>query len=315
MAVIAAEDQQFPFHTGFDFKSIREAVRHNARSRRVRGASTISQQVAKNLFLWSGRSYVRKGLEAGFTVLIEWLWPKERILEVYLNIAEFGRGIYGVEAAAQRYFHKPARRLRRADAALLAAVLLRARAPGVDHGADGRPRGHGLPGRARARRTLNPTAHRAVEWIIVKFPNRRGHGSSAATRDRLGRVRRATRRHRSRHGGSTPSRKRRRRHQAAGGIWIKDSHNRWYYGRFTAPCTGLPFAATVRFKTGPSGELDRRGFVRARDADNCAFMSLVRSDGPPQKADRKPKAKAAEPAISAPASPAPASPFKPPPTG
>jgi monofunctional glycosyltransferase len=123
MAVIAAEDQQFPFHTGFDFKSIREAVRHNARSRRVRGASTISQQVAKNLFLWSGRSYARKGLEAGFTVLIEWLWPKERILEVYLNIAEFGRGTYGVEAAAQRYFHKPARRLRRADAALLAAVL------------------------------------------------------------------------------------------------------------------------------------------------------------------------------------------------
>ncbi|MFO1401527.1 MAG: monofunctional biosynthetic peptidoglycan transglycosylase [Steroidobacteraceae bacterium] len=123
MAVIASEDQQFPFHAGFDFKSIREAVRHNAHSRRVRGASTISQQVAKNLFLWSGRSYVRKGLEAGFTVLIEWLWPKERILEMYLNIAQFGRGTYGVEAAAQRYFRKPARRLQRADAALLAAVL------------------------------------------------------------------------------------------------------------------------------------------------------------------------------------------------
>ena len=123
MAVIASEDQQFPFHAGFDFKSIREAVRHNARSRRVRGASTISQQVAKNLFLWSGRSYLRKGLEAGFTVLIEWLWPKERILEMYLNIAQFGRGTYGVEAAAHRYFRKPARRLQRADAALLAAVL------------------------------------------------------------------------------------------------------------------------------------------------------------------------------------------------
>ena len=123
MAVIASEDQQFPFHAGFDFKSIREAVRHNARSRRTRGASTISQQVAKNLFLWSGRSYLRKGLEAAITVLIEWLWPKERILEVYLNIAEFGSGTYGVEAAAQRYFHKPARRLGRADAALLAAVL------------------------------------------------------------------------------------------------------------------------------------------------------------------------------------------------
>jgi len=123
MAVIASEDQQFPFHAGFDFKSIREAVRHNAHSRRTRGASTISQQVAKNLFLWSGRSYLRKGLEAGVTVLIEWLWPKERILEMYLNIAEFGQGTYGVEAAAQRYFHKPARRLGRAEAALLAAVL------------------------------------------------------------------------------------------------------------------------------------------------------------------------------------------------
>lgn len=123
MAVIAAEDQQFPFHAGFDFKSIREAVRHNAHSRRTRGASTISQQVAKNMFLWSGRSYLRKGIEASLTVLIEWLWPKERILEMYLNIAQFGPGIYGVEAAAQRYFHKPARRLRRDEAALLAAVL------------------------------------------------------------------------------------------------------------------------------------------------------------------------------------------------
>jgi monofunctional biosynthetic peptidoglycan transglycosylase len=123
LAVIAAEDQQFPFHGGFDFKSIREAVRHNATGRHVRGASTISQQVAKNLFLWSGRSYFRKGLEAGFTVLIEWCWPKERILEMYLNVAEFGRGIYGVQAAAEHYFHKDARHLNRADAALLAAVL------------------------------------------------------------------------------------------------------------------------------------------------------------------------------------------------
>jgi monofunctional biosynthetic peptidoglycan transglycosylase len=123
MAVIAAEDQQFPFHAGFDFKSIREAVRHNAHSRRTRGASTISQQVAKNLFLWSGRSYLRKGVEASLTVLIEWLWPKERILEMYLNIAQFGPGTYGIEAAAQRYFHKPARRVRRDEAALLAAVL------------------------------------------------------------------------------------------------------------------------------------------------------------------------------------------------
>jgi monofunctional biosynthetic peptidoglycan transglycosylase len=123
MAVIASEDQQFAFHTGFDFKSIREAVRNNARGRKVHGASTISQQVAKNLFLWQGGGYFRKGLEAGCTLLIEWLWPKERILEVYLNIAEFGRGIYGVEAAAQRFYNRPARRINRSQGALLAAVL------------------------------------------------------------------------------------------------------------------------------------------------------------------------------------------------
>jgi monofunctional biosynthetic peptidoglycan transglycosylase len=123
VAVIAAEDQQFPFHAGFDFKSIRAAVRANANNKRVRGASTISQQVAKNMFLWPTRSWLRKGLEVYFTVLIELLWPKERILEVYLNVAEFGQGIYGVEAAAQRFFRKPATRLSRRDSALLAAVL------------------------------------------------------------------------------------------------------------------------------------------------------------------------------------------------
>ena len=132
LAVIASEDQQFPLHAGFDFKSIREAVRHNARSRHVRGASTISQQVAKNLFLWSGGGYFRKGLEAGLTLLVEWCWPKERILEVYLNIAEFGRGIYGVQAAALHYFHEDARRLNRADSALLAAVLPNPRRLRVD---------------------------------------------------------------------------------------------------------------------------------------------------------------------------------------
>jgi monofunctional biosynthetic peptidoglycan transglycosylase len=123
IAVIASEDQQFAFHDGFDFKSIREAVRSNARGKKVRGASTISQQVAKNLFLWQGGGYFRKGLEAGCTLLIELLWPKERILEVYLNIAEFGRGTYGVEAAAQRFYHRPARRLNRYQGAMLAAVL------------------------------------------------------------------------------------------------------------------------------------------------------------------------------------------------
>jgi len=123
IAVIASEDQQFPFHAGFDFGSIREAVRESERGRRLRGASTISQQVAKNLFLWSGHSFVRKGLEAYFTVLIEALWPKERILEMYLNMAQFGDGIYGVQAAAQRFWHKPALRLSSSEAAVLAAVL------------------------------------------------------------------------------------------------------------------------------------------------------------------------------------------------
>ncbi|MEJ0036616.1 MAG: monofunctional biosynthetic peptidoglycan transglycosylase [Gammaproteobacteria bacterium] len=123
LAVIASEDQQFPFHTGFDFKSIRSAVRENAHRKRPRGASTISQQVAKNLFLWNGGGYVRKGLEAWFTVLIELMWPKERILEVYLNIAQFGRGIFGVEPAARTFFRKPAARLSRPEAATLAAVL------------------------------------------------------------------------------------------------------------------------------------------------------------------------------------------------
>src|SRR5262249_41537859 len=108
LAVIASEDQQFPFHAGFDLKSIRESVRASEKGRRLRGASTISQQVAKNLFLWNGRSFVRKGLEAYMTVLIELLWPKERILEVYLNIIQLGPGIYGVQAAAHRFYHKSA---------------------------------------------------------------------------------------------------------------------------------------------------------------------------------------------------------------
>jgi monofunctional glycosyltransferase len=123
LAVIASEDQTFPFNYGFDLPSIRGAVRAAGRGRRLRGASTISQQVARNLFLWPGRSFVRKGIEAYFTVLLEALWPKERILEVYLNVAQFGRGIYGVEAAARRFYHEPAARLTASQAALLAAVL------------------------------------------------------------------------------------------------------------------------------------------------------------------------------------------------
>jgi len=123
VAVIAAEDQKFPVHNGFDLESINDALEDRERGRRVRGASTISQQVAKNLFLWPGQSWVRKGLEVYFTVLIETLWPKQRILEVYLNIAEFGSGVYGVGAASETYFRKRAARLSAPDAALLAAVL------------------------------------------------------------------------------------------------------------------------------------------------------------------------------------------------
>ncbi|HEY2462801.1 MAG TPA: monofunctional biosynthetic peptidoglycan transglycosylase [Steroidobacteraceae bacterium] len=123
LAVVASEDQKFPDHWGFDVEAIEKAYAMNQHSHRVHGASTISQQVAKNLFLWSGRSYFRKGLEAYFTLLIEACWPKRRILEVYLNIAEFGYGIYGAEAAAQRFFHIPAAQLSRSDSAVLAAVL------------------------------------------------------------------------------------------------------------------------------------------------------------------------------------------------
>jgi monofunctional biosynthetic peptidoglycan transglycosylase len=123
IAVVAAEDQKFPEHRGFDFKQIDKALADRERGRRVRGASTISQQVAKNLFLWRGQSWLRKGIEAGITVLIEAAWSKQRILEMYLNIAEFGRGTYGVQAASQRYFDKDAARLSQSEAALLAAVL------------------------------------------------------------------------------------------------------------------------------------------------------------------------------------------------
>ncbi len=122
-AVIAAEDQNFTEHFGFDWQAIEKAVQHNEHSRRKRGASTVSQQTAKNLFLWNSRSWTRKGLEAWFTLLIETGWSKRRILEVYLNIVEFGDGIYGAEAAARTFFGKPAARLTPSEAALLAAVL------------------------------------------------------------------------------------------------------------------------------------------------------------------------------------------------
>ncbi|MEH4659426.1 monofunctional biosynthetic peptidoglycan transglycosylase [Phytobacter diazotrophicus] len=124
LAVIAAEDQRFPDHWGLDFGAIEKALSHNVQhENRIRGASTISQQTIKNLLLWDGKSWVRKGFEAGLTLVTEAVWTKRRILTVYLNIAEFGDGIFGVEAASQRYFHKPASKLTMAEAALLAAVL------------------------------------------------------------------------------------------------------------------------------------------------------------------------------------------------
>lgn len=124
LAVIAAEDQKFPEHWGLDTAAIRQAISYNeSNENRVRGASTLTQQTAKNLFLWDGRSWIRKGLEAGLTLGIETVWSKKRILTVYLNIAEFGEGIFGVEAAAQHYFSKPASKLSANEAALLAAVL------------------------------------------------------------------------------------------------------------------------------------------------------------------------------------------------
>lgn len=123
LAVIASEDQKFIDHYGFDLQSINDALEAREQGRRVRGASTISQQVAKNLFLWPGQSWIRKGIEAYFTALIETLWNKRRIMEVYLNVAEFGRGTYGAEAAAQRFFKKSAAQLNASDAALMASVL------------------------------------------------------------------------------------------------------------------------------------------------------------------------------------------------
>ena len=122
-AVVAAEDQKFLQHSGFDFSAIEKALVYNSKGRKVRGASTISQQTAKNVFLWTERSWLRKGLESGITVLIEGVWGKSRILEVYLNSVEFGPGVFGAEAAAQRFFGISAAKLNRQQAALLAAVL------------------------------------------------------------------------------------------------------------------------------------------------------------------------------------------------
>lgn len=125
LAVIASEDQLFPDHNGFDIKGIERALAFNKKKKgkKIRGASTISQQVAKNVFLWQGRSWFRKGLEVYFTFMIELVWSKKRILEVYLNEAEMGKGVFGIEAAARKYFKKPASKLTRTEAAMIAASL------------------------------------------------------------------------------------------------------------------------------------------------------------------------------------------------
>lgn len=156
LAMVAGEDQRFPFHHGFDFGSIHQAIDAAEDGKRLRGASTISQQTAKNLFLWEGRSYVRKGLEAYFTVLLEATWPKRRILEVYMNIAELGNGIYGVGAASDIYFHEPPSRLTPEQAARLAAVLPSPRRFHVD-----RP---------------SPYVQRRVDWIEQQMRQLGGPG-------------------------------------------------------------------------------------------------------------------------------------------
>ena len=124
LAAISSEDQLFPDHHGFDWKSIKKAMAYNQRKPgRIRGASTISQQVAKNVFLWQGKGWIRKGLEAYFTFMIELMWGKKRILEVYLNVIEMGNGIFGAEMASQIYFNKTAKNLTRQEAAMIAACL------------------------------------------------------------------------------------------------------------------------------------------------------------------------------------------------
>ena len=168
LAVISSEDQKFPDHWGFDVTAIEKAYQLNQHSHKIRGASTISQQVAKNLWLWTGRSYFRKGLEAYFTLLTEGFWPKRRILEVYLNIAEFGEGTYGAEAAAQRFFHKSAARLTRSDAALLAAVL-----PSPEHYSAAAPSAYMLKRREQILAQMQALGGPEMLQEIDAYPDRR----------------------------------------------------------------------------------------------------------------------------------------------
>ena len=163
-AVLKAEDYRFFEHNGFDYDAIEKAMKYNKTHKRKKGASTVSQQTAKNVFLWPNRSWIRKGLEAYFTVLIEFVWPKERIMEVYLNVIELGYGVYGVEAASQKYFHKSAKRITAVEASLMAAVLPNPRKFRID-----RPSNYVI---SRQRRILNrvaPQIPKSEEASLLDF--------------------------------------------------------------------------------------------------------------------------------------------------
>lgn len=163
-AVLKAEDYRFFEHNGFDYEAIQKAMKYNKTHKRKKGASTISQQTAKNVFLWPSRSWVRKGFEAYFTVLIEFVWPKERIMEVYLNVIELGSGVYGVEAAAQKYFKRSAKSITAYQASLMAAVLPNPRKFRID-----RPSIYIM---ARQRRILNrvsPQIPKSADASLLDF--------------------------------------------------------------------------------------------------------------------------------------------------
>jgi monofunctional biosynthetic peptidoglycan transglycosylase len=166
-AVLKAEDYRFYDHRGFDFEAIEKAMKYNKTHKRKKGASTISQQTAKNVFLWPNRDWVRKGLEAYFTILIESIWSKERIMEVYLSVIEFGPGVYGVEAASQRYFHRPASKLTPSQAAMMAAVLPNPNRFRVDH-----PTPYVLARQRRILYRVSPNVPKVEEaniWDFLKF--------------------------------------------------------------------------------------------------------------------------------------------------
>ncbi|MGZ3787944.1 MAG: monofunctional biosynthetic peptidoglycan transglycosylase [Bacteriovorax sp.] len=180
-SVIKAEDAKFYMHHGFDFEAIGAAMKYNKTHKKQKGASTISQQTAKNVFLWPSRSWARKGMEVYFTVLIEALWSKERILEVYLNVIELGPGVYGVEAAAKKYFHKKAKNLGRSEAALMAAVL-----PNPIKFKINRPsayitrRQRKIMGRAQALTVAPKPSEETQEFFDIKFDEEDSGGDAPA---------------------------------------------------------------------------------------------------------------------------------------